>query len=48
MPHHALRQVRGGQVDLPLFKKPMDMTLRRTRRLSSRAFDLHLTVRGIE
>ncbi len=41
-------QVRSGPVDLPLYRKPMDLTLRRTKRLTSRAYDLHLTVRGIE
>jgi hypothetical protein len=43
-----LAQVRSGPLDLPLFKKPLDATLRRTKRLTSRAFDLHLSVRGIE
>ncbi|KAL4421457.1 hypothetical protein ABPG75_010748 [Micractinium tetrahymenae] len=41
-------RVRGGPVDLPLFKKPVDLTLKRMRRLTSRAYDLHLTLRGIE
>ncbi len=41
-------QVRNGPLDLPLFKKPVDLTLRRTKRLTSRQFDLHLTMRGIE
>jgi hypothetical protein len=41
-------QVRNGPVDLPLFRKPLDPTLRRTKRLSSRSDGLHLTVRGIE
>lgn len=44
----AMLQVRSGPLDLPLYKKPVDLTLRRTRRLTSRAFDLHLTLRGIE
>lgn len=35
-------------MDLPLLKKPVDLTLKRTRRLTSRAFDLHLTLRGLE
>lgn len=43
-----LAQVRSGPVDLPLFKKPVDLTLRRAKRLTSRAFDLHLSIRGIE
>ena len=41
-------QVRNGPVDLPLYRKPLDPTLRRTKRLSSRSDGLHLTVRGIE
>lgn len=44
----ACLQVHNGPLDLPLFKKPVDLTLHRTKRLTSRAFDLHLTVRGIE
>ncbi|PSC68707.1 Molybdopterin synthase catalytic subunit [Micractinium conductrix] len=41
-------RVRNGPVDLPLLKKPVDLTLRRTRRLTSRAYDLHLTMRGVD
>ena len=41
------RQVRSGPLDLPLYKKPVDVTLQRARRVNSRANDLHLTVRGL-
>lgn len=47
-PHTSLRQVRSGPVELPLLKKPVDLTLRKARRLSGRGPDLHLSVRGIE
>lgn len=40
-------QVRSGPVDLPLLKKPVDLTLRRARRLTSRGPDLHIAVRGV-
>lgn len=40
-------QVRSGPVDLPLLKKPLDLTLRRARRLTSRGPDLHISVRGV-
>jgi hypothetical protein len=42
-----LLQVRGGPLDLPLLKKPVDASLRKVRRLS-RTFDLHLSIRGVE
>ncbi|PRW32634.1 epidermal growth factor receptor substrate 15-like 1 [Chlorella sorokiniana] len=40
-------RVRSGPVDLPLLKKPVDLTLRRARRLTSRGPDLHIAVRGV-
>lgn len=48
LPAAPVLQARSGPLDLPLFKKPLDASLRRTKRLTSRAFDLHLSVRGIE
>ena len=40
-------QVRSGPVELPLLKKPVDLSLRRVRRLTSRGPDLHISVRGV-
>ena len=36
-------------MDLPLYRKPLELDLRKAKRLTSRAaFYLHLSVRGIE
>lgn len=40
-------QVRSGPVDLPLLKKPVDLTMRRAKRLTSRGPDLHISIRGV-
>lgn len=41
-------RVRCGPMVLPLFKKPMDLTVRKCKRLNSRGPGLHVFVRGME
>jgi Cytoskeletal adhesion len=41
-------RVRCGPMVLPLFKKPMDYSLQKMKRLNGRGPGLHITVRGVE
>ncbi len=41
-------RVRCGPMVLPLFKKPMDTSLQKLKRLNGRGPGLHITVRGVE
>jgi hypothetical protein len=41
-------RVRCGPMVLPLFKKPLDPSLQRLKRLNSKGPGLHIAVRGVE
>ena len=41
-------RVRCGPMVLPLFRKPVDTSLKKLKRLNSKGPALHLTVRGVE
>jgi hypothetical protein len=39
-------QVRGGAFSMTLYRKPVDVSLHKARRLSTRGNDLHITAIG--